>query len=301
MNPILSTLNKLTASLVLIGALAAAPSVAQAAGDGPYRMEVLVNGSRTPEYRANGVTYVEARKGREYAVRLTNNTGSRVAVALSVDGLNSIDAKHTSAAAARKWILGPYESIVVNGWQTSSDTARQFYFTSESGSYGAWLGKTRDLGNISAAFFREAVPAPPPRPYFDPEDELSYDDRAANGPSHSRADAAEKRSAPSASMAAKSREAAGGASVGALAAPSYEADEPAATGIGRERQNSVYTVEFRQASSPSAVVTVRYEYRKQLIEMGILPRPYRPEPTWRRETSSGFSDYGYAPDPYQGR
>ena len=52
-------------------------------------------------------------------------------IALSVDGLNSIDAKTTSAREASKWILGPYESITIDGWQTSSSTARRFFFATE--------------------------------------------------------------------------------------------------------------------------------------------------------------------------
>src|SRR5262245_1716100 len=130
-----------------------------------YSMEILVDGRPLPVYAALGKRYVEALKGREYAVRLTNRTGERVAVALAVDGLNSIDARHTSARDARKWILAPWESVTLSGWQTSSGTARRFVFTTESKSYGSWLGRTSDLGIISAAFFRER-----PRPGVSPSE-----------------------------------------------------------------------------------------------------------------------------------
>src|SRR5262245_50722411 len=131
----------------------------------PYAMEVLVDGQPLTSYAARGTTYVEALKGAEYAIRLTNRTGERVAVALAVDGLNSIDARHTSARDARKWILAPWESVTLSGWQTSSGTARRFVFTTESKSYGSWLGRTSDLGIISAAFFRER-----PRPGVSPSE-----------------------------------------------------------------------------------------------------------------------------------
>jgi hypothetical protein len=312
MKPVRSILSKLSAALFAFGVLAVAP-VAGAADYGPYRMDILVNGVPVQEYQARGTTYIEAKRGREYAVRLSNNTGERVAVALAVDGMNSIDAKHTSAAAARKWILGPYESIVVNGWQTSSSTARQFFFTKESGSYGAWMGKTRDLGNISAAFFREQRSEP--RYYYVPEDDGELDAPMARRDGARAKEEAARAPMPSARAAAPSAsaDAAAAPSVGAAAESGRgmaksrreglmaEADEPAATGIGRERYNQVYTVEFRQEASPAAVLTVRYEFRNKLIEMGILPRPYRPDPMSRRETSSGFTDYGYAPDPWNGR
>jgi hypothetical protein len=47
------------------------------------QIEVLIDGMAVPTYRHSGTTYLEALKGKEYAIRLTNPTGSRVAVALS--------------------------------------------------------------------------------------------------------------------------------------------------------------------------------------------------------------------------
>jgi len=49
-----------------------------------------------------------------------------VAVALSVDGLNTIDARETTAAGARKWVLDPYQIVTISGWQTSQTEARRF-------------------------------------------------------------------------------------------------------------------------------------------------------------------------------
>ena len=66
-------------------------------------VEIVVNGSSQPQYAHGGRRYVEALKGKEYAIRLHNPYPVRVAVALSVDGLNTIDARETTAAGARKW------------------------------------------------------------------------------------------------------------------------------------------------------------------------------------------------------
>src|SRR5580765_2820475 len=104
-------------------------TVAATAQPSPFHMEVLIDGVARPEYSVRGVTYVEALKGKEYEVRLTNPYGVRAAVALSVDGLNSIDARHTDAREARKWVLGPYETITLRGWQTNNQQARRFFFT----------------------------------------------------------------------------------------------------------------------------------------------------------------------------
>ena len=110
-------------------------------------------------------------KGAEYEIRIRNPYPFRVAVALSVDGLNSIDARRTSAWNASKWVIAPYSTIHVSGWQMSSERARHFYFTTERDSYAAKLGQPANLGAISAVFFRERRPIPvpitPPRPIYE--------------------------------------------------------------------------------------------------------------------------------------
>jgi len=141
-------------------ALVAAPPAVMSALPAPRPAEVvdiLVDGVAQPRFAHGGRWYVEARKGREYAIRLRNPYGVRVGVALSVDGLNTIDARETTAAAARKWVLDPYETVVISGWQTSQTEARRFEFTTEEKSYGQALVKTANLGVISAVFFKERV------------------------------------------------------------------------------------------------------------------------------------------------
>ena len=70
-------------------------------------VEVVVNGVPQRRYAHDGRWYVEALKGREYAIRMRNPYPVRVAVALSVDGLNTIDARHTAASDGRKWVIEP--------------------------------------------------------------------------------------------------------------------------------------------------------------------------------------------------
>jgi hypothetical protein len=246
-----------------LAVIAILSTAALAGTQGSYSLEVLVDGRAVAELPHAGKTYIEAARGREYAVRLTNHTGERVAVALAVDGLNSIDAKRTSAREATKWILGPWESVVIEGWQTSGTSARKFFFTTEERSYGAWLGKTEDLGVISAAFFRERA---------------RFNDYKEQDASKMR-----RQDAPSAEAAPR--------------------DEMAATGIGREVDHRVRRVEFDEEDSPAAVVSLRYEYRDALTKLGVLPRPPRDhdDPLARRERARGFEDTGYAPDPYRCR
>jgi hypothetical protein len=223
-----------------------------------FELEVLVNGRPVAEYYARGKTYIEAIHSAEYELRVHNPTSERVAVALSVDGLNTIDARHTSAWNASKWVIEPYQTITISGWQMSSERARHFYFTNERDSYGAKLGQTENLGVISAVFFRERrreVTATPP-PYLPRDKDRMESEQSAPG-----------QNAP----AAKSRAADDG--------------DYAATGIGRNVRNDVRWVNMDLDSSAAGEVTIRYEYYSALLRLGVVPR----EPLQRREDSRGFS------------
>lgn len=234
-------------------------------------IEILVDGSPLTEFPARGTTYIEALRGREYGVRLTNRTARRIAVALAVDGLNSIDAKATAARQASKWVLDPHETITINGWQTSSTDARRFFFTTEERSYGAWLGKTDNLGVIEAVVYRERAPR------------MTFGG-LVEGQSR-KAPAAADRARPSAPAEPESGK-------------STDADDLAATGIGRRIDHRVRRVHLDLEDQPVAHLRLRYEYRQQLVHLGVLPSPEEEEALGRRERARGFSDFEFSPDPF---
>jgi len=251
-------------------ALATAPGVGLSAA--PVRaqsgdIDILVGGTPQRRYAHDGRWYVEAIKGKEYAIRIRNPYGVRVAVALSVDGLNTIDARETTASDARKWVLGPYETVTISGWQTSHREARRFEFTTEARSYGQALGKTNNLGIISAVFFRERV---------------AYLDRSANEESR-------RRQAPAPASAAPAQEASG-------AAAKRSEDEFAATGMGRRTGHAVTQVWMDLEDAPAQTVNIRYEFRPQLVRLGILPAARTPDTLQRREHARGFEE-GFCPEP----
>jgi len=307
-----------TGLALTLAALAASALPARALGSGPCTMEILVDGRPAPEYTARGASYIEALAGREYSVRLTNRSDRRIAVALSVDGLNSIDAKTTSAADATKWILGPYESITLDGWQTSAHAARRFFFTTESRSYGAWLGRTRNLGVISAAVFREKLPQPRPLcgdripcPYGGGKNDgaRDRDGRLQGGaPQQAPSSAPAPAEEPESRLRAEpQREADGLADAGSEYGERKDqgkrklSDELAATGIGRELSHRVVRVPFEAEDGPAALLDVRYEYREALVRLGVLPcqEPACGDRLAQRERAHGFTDGTFAPDPYR--
>ncbi|HZG54303.1 MAG TPA: hypothetical protein VEZ40_19535 [Pyrinomonadaceae bacterium] len=253
----------------------------------PFGIEVLSGGWARDKYPARGRVYVEAVEGDEYELRLSNPLPVRVAVALSVDGLNTIDARRTSARDASKWVIPPYGSITVSGWQMSSSRARRFYFTNERDSYANKLGRPSDLGVITAVFFRErrtrADILLPPRPH---ESQPRNHDRSESKRS-TRGEAPAATSAEQSSAAGRAR-------------PSPQADEEyAATGIGRSVTNDVWSVQMDLESSPAAEMTLRYEFRDALVRLGVLPRNYppQPDPLRRRERARGFEDRQFSPEP----
>ncbi len=240
------------------------------------QVDIVVGGAPIPRYAHDGRWYVEARKGREYAIRLRNPYPVRVAVALSVDGLNSIDARETTAMDARKWVLGPYETVTISGWQTSQLEARHFEFTTEARSYGQALGKTANLGVIAAVFFKERVP--------EVSRETANTDRSRplQGPTQA------PMAAPMPSPRAEQQSAAGAAR--------KADDEFAATGMGRRTDHAVTQVWLNLEDSPAHTVNIRYEFRPQLVRLGILPSAPPADPLQRRERARGFEP-GFSPEP----
>lgn len=197
-----------------------------------FELDVVVDGRPLTEYRESGRVYVNALQGAEYELRLRNPSADRVAVALSVDGLNTIDAEQTSAWNASKWVIEPYQTITISGWQMSSERARRFYFTTERDSYAAKLGRKANIGVITAVFFRERrrgipitrgqVDTSGPVPAAEPElrAEASRDRAAAMG------------------------------------------NSKAATGIGRSVRHDVRSIDMDLDSNPAAELTVRYKYSR---------------------------------------
>ncbi|HXQ72469.1 MAG TPA: hypothetical protein VN844_18375 [Pyrinomonadaceae bacterium] len=209
-----------------------------------FELNVLVDGRPLGEYSESGRVYVDAQQGAEYELRLRNPLPDRVAVALSVDGLNTIDADQTSAWNASKWVIEPYQTITITGWQMSSERARRFYFTTERDSYAAKLGRKANLGVITAVFFREkGQPIP-----------ITKGEVDTSGPIPS----AEPQLRAEASRDSTAR----------------AGNSKAATGIGRSVRHDVRTVDMDLDSRPAAELTIRYQYARDYSRGGR----YCPEP-----------------------
>jgi hypothetical protein len=176
-----------------------------------------------------------------------------------------------SAWNSSKWVIEPYQSITVGGWQMSTERARRFYFTTERDSYGAKLGQTANLGVIAAVIFRERsrpISIAPPAPVTKDEDGRIREDKSESS--------------------AKSQPRGAARSMGEVTR--IPDDDYAATGIGRSVRNDVRWVEMDLDSHAVGEFSIRYEYYDALLKLGVMPRRnYEPYPLQRREDSRGFS------------
>ena len=258
-------------SLLLFSALFAAGACAPVSATSLVDIDLIDrdNGATLPEYTHRGRIYVPGVPGHRYGVRLTNTSGERVLVVLSVDGVNAVSGK-TAHPAQTGYVLAPWQSTEINGWRKSLDDVAQFYFTDLPDSYAARTGRPDNVGVIGIAVFRERQQyIPYPQPVGPP---VARDDAQSN-----RAEG--KASARAAAPARES-------SAAADSAYGQESRPRLGTGHGAREWAPVGQTDFVRASrSPAQVTQLRYDDLDALAAMGVLPRPQR---YWGRDEPRAF-------------
>ena len=289
----------LALGLTLCAGLAAAPDARASAwertADGRLvDVEVLVDGDRAPLYMKPGTwdrRYFQAFRGRNYSLAVTNHTGQRVGVLISVDGLNVVNGERSGLAGTEPmYVLGPYERAVIRGWRTSLSDVRRFVFVDEERSYAERTGQANgDMGWVRVLSFREQTPQVwiEPRERRDHENERepygAGDSRdEAGGPkaggreSHG-GETGNKRGADQDAPSAKGE-------VSKRSAESFRGQQAPesnpGTGWGEKSWDPVQRTVFLAAHSATDRIVLRYEYESGLRSLGITPRRDR---TWQRE------------------
>jgi len=203
--------------------------------------------------------YLEARKGENYGIVITNRTPERVGVVIAVDGRNIITGKRSDLGNNESmYIVNAYETARYDGWRTNSEEVHQFYFTDPADSYSVkTFGDSSAMGVIAMAVYREKEQ---PRPLFKEKQEGQVAPEAA----------------PSAGAASKSAE------------RSLLGDN-AGTGFGDSRYSPVITVRFEAERNPVQKTLVKYEWHEVLCRKGII--------SCGRESGNRLWDDGYAPYP----
>jgi len=211
-------------------------------------------------WRHRGTSWVAGRPGDRYALRLSNRSGGRVLVVLSVDGVNVVSGE-TASTGQTGYVLGPWGSAEITGWRKGWSEAAAFYFTALPDSYASRTGRPDNVGVIGVAVFREARP-------------IRYDYPAAPPIARESGARDEARSAESERNAAKAT-APAAAESSADSAYGGMAQQRIGTGHGQREWAPVGRTGFVRASNrPAQVAELRYDDVDNLVAMGVLPRPY---------------------------
>jgi hypothetical protein len=275
-------------SLLLAGAAQAALAYAHPHGipstPGPLvSVSVEVDGEPASLYPAPDGSdrfYLEAREGRRYSLSLANQSGQRVGVVLTVDGLNVISGTRDEGRG-RMYVLDPWQRTSIRGWRSSLQDVREFTFVDERASYAARSGKAnRKMGWIELAVYRERDAVDfqatrPPAPTWN-EPLEGEDEAAADSPRREKAQRSDR------SIEAPAPSAASGA----------ERSYPG-TGWGRRTHDPVVLVDFQPEAQASQTLTLRYEYRPALVALGVFP--YRVPADRLRERERAESGFAQPP------
>jgi len=288
-NSNLSTLGRrtfLAAALAAVGMSASAQ--AQTSGSDLVSLQVIdrETGRTAPVWRHAGRLFVAGRPGARYGVRITNNSGGRVLVVMSVDGVNVLTGQ-TAGYNQKGYILRPYVSADVSGWRKSDTQVAAFTFAPLSQSYAARTGRPGDVGVIGIAVFnersREPIAVGPAMPEYRGRIAGDYPEEAQ----------ARVQSAPPPAVVAP-------AAPSARRAPAPEAAQSAerlGTGHGAREWSAVSTVAFERATSyPQFTSQIEYDSYDNLVARGVIPRG-RPAPSRSRPFPT---EPGYVPDPPRG-
>lgn len=195
-----------------------------------------------PQHTQRGERWIEATPGHRYALRLTNLTGRRVLVVLSVDGVNAVSGE-TASSDQRGYVLAPWQSTEIAGWRKSQREIAQFVFTDLADSYAARTGRPDNVGVIGMAVFDEAAPIVPQASMVE-----------------------ERAAAPAAPAPPAAARAESDAVMGKM--------QRLGTGHGEHEWSPSSVTEFERASDvPRQRLQLRYDSRARLIARGVIPRP----------------------------
>ncbi len=129
----------------------------QRAAGGLVEWGVKGSAGMLPTYREHrhGRRLVAGRMGGSYSIVVKNLSRSMLEIVASVDGLDVFDGKPASFAK-RGYLVGPGESLEIDGFRTSVNTVAGFKFSSVSNSYSNLRhGDTANVGVIGLAVFTQ--------------------------------------------------------------------------------------------------------------------------------------------------
>lgn len=262
-------------------------------------VQIRVDGEAAPLFlspKGDRRHYFEAFAGRNYSVVLRNNSGRRIGVLLTVDGLNVVNGEITRLSATEPmYVLDPWESATIQGWRTSLRDVRRFVFVDEKRSYAERTGQANsDMGWIRVLAFREKRSIPifnwknessPDLPW---RDTLGDRDGRTKYAPEASAPRAQAQEAPAPTLQ-RMDEGAQEKSMAGLQSKDAGGSYPG-TGWGERRTDRVHYVDFTPERVAVDQLVFRYEYARGLIALGIYPNRDR-----LRERDGGMVGFAKPP------
>ncbi|HVJ15017.1 MAG TPA: hypothetical protein VM686_06235 [Polyangiaceae bacterium] len=195
------------------------------------------DGRSLRSFMHGGQTFVLGRFGERYGIRIHNPLAVRVEAVVTVDGRDVVSGKKGDFVSNRGYVIGPHDSLLIDGFRTSLDEVAAFRFVDPGDSYSARRGTPENVGVIGVALFAERVPQAVAR------------DEAPNAKSSSPAHRAPKRKGASAERRSQNL----------------------GTEFGEARLSRVREVTFERQSprSPTRVIALRYDDAAGLEARGI--------------------------------
>lgn len=125
------------------------------AGDGSLSVSLVDDSGRLlPGVQAGGRSLIVGEDGERYKILVRNATSARFEVVASVDGLDVVDGKPADPGR-RGYLVDPHDTLVIDGFRTSSADVAAFRFGKVADSYAAQTSGDRNVGVIGLAIFAE--------------------------------------------------------------------------------------------------------------------------------------------------
>ena len=119
-------------------------------------ISILVNGNSVKEYQHEGNTFIEAKSGSTFSIKLKNNYSGRVMAVISVDGVDVITGEN-AVETESGYVIGGNSSIEIKGYRVDSEHEASFKFIEKNSGkgYAEFKGDSSNVGVIGIRFYSE--------------------------------------------------------------------------------------------------------------------------------------------------
>jgi len=202
-------------------------------------------------------SYLEAKDGKSYGIKVKNKSNERIGLVIAVDGRNIISGKKSYLKSnERMYILNPYQHSTYKGWRSNRNRVNEFYFTDVPDSYAdRTFGDTSAMGVIAVAVFKEK------NGRWYQEREYDYDTYSRHRDYRNKSKKRTKPNSKHRSAPESKAQKHGG----------YESDalDEAGTGYGEDRYAPTRRVHFKAKRKPAVKHIIKYEWKETLCELGV--------------------------------